>query len=55
MTKAQVQEVIDYLNKQLAEAGEKWNTPSIDRAQIVGFLEGSIEVAIIKLGGEVGC
>ena len=55
MTKAQVQEVIDYLNKQLAAADEKWNNPEVDRSHIVGFLEGSIKSAIINLGGQVGC
>jgi len=55
MTKEQVQEVINYLNRQLAEADEKWRTPSIDREQIVEFLEGSIKTAIIDLGGEIGC
>jgi len=52
MTKEQVQEVVNYLNEQLAEADQKWKD-KVDRAQIVGYLEGSIQHAILLLGGEV--
>lgn len=52
MTKEQAQEVVNYLNKKLAEADQKWKDKA-DRAHIIGFLEGSIAHAIVLLGGEI--
>jgi len=53
MKEKQIAEVVEYLNTQLANADMKWNDPAVDRSHIVGFLEGSIQHAIILLGGEI--
>ena len=52
MSKKQLQEVVNYLNEQLAAADQKWKD-GVEKSQIVGYLEGSIQNAILQLGGEI--
>jgi hypothetical protein len=49
MSKKEIQQMIDFLNKNLNESEKMFNTGEESYAYIIGYLQGSIKLAISDL------
>ena len=49
MSKKEIQQMIDFLNKNLNEAEKMFNAREESHAYIIGYLQGSIKLAISDL------